>query len=254
MVTKTVVFGNIPLARNVIKYLSDRTDAKLVGVVTTNEPVSGWRNTELKTPVLDTANSLGIPIYDLERIPQLDPDLGFTVRYNKIIPEEVLNVFDQGVVNFHGGYLPEYRGVDTATHVILDDADYFGVTLHYLDVDIDTGPVIDRKKETISTDDTSYSLYKKGERMLWELFVANIEDILENDVQTEPQQELLTDSTTKYYKKADLAGEREVGLDEDPSEIVRRIRAFDFPGHEPAFTRINGKKVNLRLESNDEIS
>jgi len=251
---KIILFGTIPSAEEILRFFDAREDCEVIGVVTNDNPIAKWRTAQTRTPVPDTADEYGIDIIDQSDITNLDPDIGFTVRYNRILGEDILNAFSDEVVNFHGGYLPEYRGVDTATHVLLNGEDWHGATLHYLNSGIDTGPLLKRKQCRVAPEDTSYSLYLKGERLLWDLFVNNVDKILSGAVDPIPQDEVETDRKPRNYRREYLQGEREVDPNADPDEKLRRIRAFDFPTHDPAYMTIDNRKIELRTGWNKSHS
>ena len=54
-------------------------------------------------------------------------------------------------------------------------------------------------------------------------------------------------ASARTYRKKDIIGKKEVSLNMNPDELINVIRAFDFPGHIPCYTIINGKKIFLRL-------
>jgi methionyl-tRNA formyltransferase len=70
------------------------------------------------------------------------PDVIVVWSYSMILPQAVLDVPRLGVVNVHGGLLPEYRGGHVMQWAIINGETETGVTLHYVDRGIDTGPVI----------------------------------------------------------------------------------------------------------------
>ena len=61
----------------------------------------------------------------------LEPDIGFSVRYDKIIPVKVINAFKQGIFNIHGGILPEYRGSYCNINALINNETEYGVTALY---------------------------------------------------------------------------------------------------------------------------
>jgi methionyl-tRNA formyltransferase len=67
-------------------------------------------------------------------------DLGVSALGTHIFtPAEIA---DCPIVNLHLAPLPEYRGRYSAAHAVAEGARSFGVTLHYVDAGIDTGPII----------------------------------------------------------------------------------------------------------------
>ena len=47
-----------------------------------------------------------------------------------------------GWINYHPAPLPEYKGPKETTQAISDEVMYWGVTVHYMDEQFDTGPII----------------------------------------------------------------------------------------------------------------
>ena len=78
---------------------------------------------------------------------QIAPDLIVSLRYRKILQDEVIAIPRYGVLNLHSGLLPEYRGAMATFWALLNGDTAIGSTLHYIvDGTIDTGPVIGRAK------------------------------------------------------------------------------------------------------------
>jgi folate-dependent phosphoribosylglycinamide formyltransferase PurN len=95
----------------------------------------------------------------LTRVNKMQPDLIFSVLSKEIIPERILQVPRFGAVNLHPAYLPSYRGVSPILWSLANNEPFVGVTLHRLDVGIDTGGIIARKKVTVSPSRSEHSLY-----------------------------------------------------------------------------------------------
>ena len=78
------------------------------------------------------------------------PDIGLSYQYRRIIKEPLLSFPKNGVINFHSSPVSEQRGVGCCTYAILHGYKEWGVTSHYMDAGIDTGPVIKMKTFDIS--------------------------------------------------------------------------------------------------------
>jgi folate-dependent phosphoribosylglycinamide formyltransferase PurN len=61
----------------------------------------------------------------------------------KILRQQVLDVPRLGVLNVHLGLLPEVRGMNSPEWSLLENIP-LGITIHYMDAGIDTGPVLQR--------------------------------------------------------------------------------------------------------------
>jgi phosphoribosylglycinamide formyltransferase 1 len=72
----------------------------------------------------------------------LGVELVVAAGYMRLLHPEFLDAFPQRVINVHPALLPAFPG----THVVQQALDYgvkvFGVTVHFLDSGIDTGPII----------------------------------------------------------------------------------------------------------------
>jgi methionyl-tRNA formyltransferase len=81
------------------------------------------------------------------------PDFIVVASYSMILPGAVLAIARHGAVNVHGGLLPAYRGGHVMQWAILNGERETGVTLHYMDEGIDTGPIIAQTRFPIGPDD-----------------------------------------------------------------------------------------------------
>lgn len=62
-----------------------------------------------------------------------------------IVPESILSRLDGPAYNFHPGP-PEYPGSHAASFAVYDDAVTFGVTLHEMAAQVDSGPIIEVRR------------------------------------------------------------------------------------------------------------
>jgi len=91
----------------------------------------------------------------------LAPDVIVIWSYSMILPEAVVGVPRRGCVNVHGGLLPAYRGPHVMQWAIINGESETGVTLHYVDAGIDTGPVIAEERVRIEPDDDAPAVREK---------------------------------------------------------------------------------------------
>ena len=82
-------------------------------------------------------------------INELSPDLCI-VSGAGLLQEEIIELFPDGLINIHLGNAIEYRGLDTNFWAIYhNDLENVGVTIHFVDEELDTGDIIDYKKVKI---------------------------------------------------------------------------------------------------------
>lgn len=246
-----ILFGSIPMATKVLKLIIEEEKLNLIGVCCKNMD-SSWRN---ELTVYDFCQDNNIKIMTHEEVinSSVSLDIGFSIRYHKILSEELINKFSIGIINVHGGILPFYRGTYANIHAIINDEDEYGVTLHFIDPGVDTGDIIDIKRVKISDEDSGFDLYLKSEKLGYDLIKDNLKNIANDNIETKKQEKVLENSNkkAKTYKIAEINNLKRIEFqDLNTERSLRIIRAFDSPYHEPAFTYINEEKIYLRYKYN----
>jgi methionyl-tRNA formyltransferase len=97
----------------------------------------------------------------VDHLRALAPDAIVVWSYSMVLPETVLSIPPRGAVNVHGGLLPEYRGPHVLQWALINGERETGVTLHYVDAGIDTGPLIAQSRIPIAADDDAVSVKEK---------------------------------------------------------------------------------------------
>ena len=147
--------------------------------------------------------------------------------------------------------MPEFAGLYSVNHTILSGSKIGGGTIHYVDEGIDTGGIVRRCEVEINDDDTSYDLFQKTQIALEKNLEEVIPYALEGHLPTMSHEELIKKGySSAYFDKHSLEGKKEVKIEElHTLKATNIIRAFDFPGYEPAFFYdYKGCKVYLRYK------
>ena len=248
---KIVIFGDLPIASKVGNYLLNHEKSELVGAVignrtpTNNDP---WDDGIL---LEEFCKQNSIPTYNLkeflESFKVKELDLGLSCRFSKILKKDHIDVFKLGMVNFHGGLLPEFGGLYSSCHTILEKSPVGGGTIHFIDEGIDTGNIITRCEFPVTDHDTTSTVFRKTQLALLEGFIKIFDDLVAEKINSFDQKELVQQGYPKrYFDKHSLQGKKEFDLNDPHSTIDLKIRAFDFPGQEPAYFRIGNVKYFVR--------
>lgn len=138
----------------------------VVGVVTQpDKPVGRHQDSLQAPPVKEYALQHNIPVLqpvkmkDAEFIQQLQAlkgDVQAVVAF-RMLPEVVWAMPRFGTFNVHAALLPQYRGAAPINWAIINGETQTGVTTFFLDKDIDTGRIIDKK--TFDIPDTADAEY-----------------------------------------------------------------------------------------------
>jgi methionyl-tRNA formyltransferase len=91
----------------------------------------------------------------------LEPDLIFTTGFSWKLPPELLALPRLGSVNAHPSLLPRYRGPNPLFWHFMNDEAQGGLTMHRMDADFDTGPILVQRAIEITPDDDIDSFFPK---------------------------------------------------------------------------------------------
>lgn len=133
-------------------------------------------------------------IYTKDNNPSISSfDLGVSYCYPKRITEPLLSTPKKGFVNYHPAPLPKYKGPTELVEAIKNKELHWGVTVHYMDENYDTGPIIklknfDLHEPPISTQE----LGAVSHYFLFQLFKETILDIYKGNVEVIKQDESIT--------------------------------------------------------------
>ena len=86
-------------------------------------------------------------IFTIKDEPVLEPfDLGISYCYPRKVVKPLLSTPKLGFINYHPGPLPKYKGPTELKEAIKNKETNWGVTVHFMDENYDTGPIIRVKK------------------------------------------------------------------------------------------------------------
>ena len=112
------------------------------------------------------------------------PDV-LAVCGTNVIGQRVFSLPQRGTVNIHTGITPEYRSADPIFWALYrNEPEKVGVTIHFVDSGIDTGPVIHQDRVPVYSGDTLATLYVRCIRRGAELFSRALAEIESGSVKT----------------------------------------------------------------------
>lgn len=132
------------------------------------------------------------------------------------------------IVNIHGGHLPDYRGCHCYFTAIQDRRfDAIGSTIHFVDVGLDTGDVIEAVRPAVKSSDDPETLYSRGERLAAQRLV---------DLLTDYSQSKALPRTKQAFRGRLVLRRHRTPLDDIRSwwsQTTGRLRVPDVPGPLP---------------------
>ncbi|MFJ7748229.1 phosphoribosylglycinamide formyltransferase [Peribacillus sp. NPDC097295] len=81
--------------------------------------------------------------------------------YMRLIGPTILGMYSHRIVNIHPSLLPAFPGKDAIGQALKDEVKETGVTIHYVDEGMDTGPIIVQKAVPVLAGDTKDILQER---------------------------------------------------------------------------------------------
>lgn len=135
----------------------------------------------VKTIVLSPKKFPTKEAYEQEILDQLQSaqvEWIFLAGYMRIIGETLLKPYAGKMINIHPSLLPEFPGVDAIGQAFTAGVSVTGVTVHYVDAGIDTGPIIDQRTVEILPNDTKETLQQRIQTVEHELYAKVIRKLM----------------------------------------------------------------------------
>jgi methionyl-tRNA formyltransferase len=228
-----------------------RSRHQVVGVVTVADKPAG-RGLQLQSsPVKVLAAKHGIPILQplklkdpifLDELKSLHADLFVVVAF-RMLPEVVWNMPPLGSINLHGSLLPKYRGAAPINRAIMNGESETGVTIFFLQHEIDTGNVIAREHISIGPDTTAGELHNEMMHIGARALVNAIDMIADGEAEAVEQHELMPAgeeilSAPKIFKE-----DCQIDWAQTTAHIHNHVRGLSpYPA---AWTELEGKSFKI---------
>ncbi len=217
----------------------------VVGVFTKEDKPSGRNKKIIYSKVKEYALEKNIKVFqppklkeNIDTVLNLKPDMIITCAYGQILTEEILNYPRYGCINVHASLLPKLRGGDPIHRAILEGYKETGITIMYMDKDMDTGDIISFEKVVIDDNETYDTLSNKLSLLAPILLEKTINDILNNRNIRIKQDN--SDATYAYILKKE---EEKIDFNKSTKDIYNQIRGLSpIPG---AYTTLDNKIIKV---------
>lgn len=117
----------------------------------------------------------------LELLQEQGIDFVILAGYLRILSKDIIEAFPKRILNIHPSLLPSFPGL----HGIQEAFDYgvkiTGVTVHYVDCGLDTGPIVAQEAVVVEKADTLASLEAKIHQVEHQLYPKVIAECLKKE-------------------------------------------------------------------------
>lgn len=253
-----VIWGTPYLSVAISESLINWTNIK--AIITTPDTPQGRKKTLTPSPLKIFAQEHNIPVFNPDKLntpetikllKELKTDIWLVVAYGKIIPQSILDIMPNKVLNIHPSRLPQYRGPSPIQASLKNGDTITGVSLMQLDHLMDHGPIIAQQDINISTNDTYIELEQKIIKISSNILLNNIPQFIAGEIIAQAQDD--TQATiVSMVKKQDGQINWQIHT---AQSIINLYRAYiTWP---QIYTKLNtDKKVifeKIELEVNNSI-
>jgi len=242
LMVKVVVFGNQQIAIDCIKLLKKHKNVQILAIVGCEK--KGDKNYGYPS-LKNFSKNNSFKFYQpakldqrfLRKFKKLKPDLAFSIYFRKLFKPDFINIPKMGFINLHSSPLPKYRGPAPTLWALLNDEQYGGFTIHYIDQGIDSGDIIAQTKFEIPHNITGYELNSLAIKKGYQLFKKNLKNILSSRNSRKKQ----NNKEVSYFGYFNPSI-RNIDWFLPAKSIYNRIRALS-PPYPGATAKIKGQKI-----------
>ncbi len=220
---------------------------ELIAVFTQPDRPKGRGNQVAESPVKKAATELRIAVHQPERIrrpeiveflKELRPEMMVVVGYGQIIPQTIIDIPPNGILNVHASLLPKYRGAAPIQWSIANGDAETGVTIMQIDAGLDTGDMLLKAALVIDPVETAPDLSARLAPLGAQFLLEAIRQI-EAGTSGREKQDAAAATYARILKKEDGL----IDWNQPAIAIHNRLRGFTpWPG---AYTLFRGQQLSL---------
>ena len=113
----------------------------------------------------------------LRQLRELNVEYIVLAGYMRLIGPTLLAAFPERIINIHPSLLPAFPGKDAIGQALAAGVPRTGVTIHYVDEGMDTGPIIAQRPVAIDPGETRESLAEKIHAVEHEFYPKVLQEI-----------------------------------------------------------------------------
>lgn len=200
--------------------------------------------------VEELAREHGIPVHLTERadsetidlVKRAEPDVIVVNSWYTWMPPELYSMPTHGTLNLHDSLLPKFTGFSPVLWALISGAEEFGLTVHRMDEQLDTGDILVQHSLPIGPDATGTELVLAGMELIPGAVHEALEALASGTAQWRPQDKA---ARTYFHKRSD----RDSRMDWNwrAADLERFVRALSAP-YPRAFSHYRGERIEV-LES-----
>ena len=223
-----VFFGTEKFSAKILRALL-QSRFEVEAVITKPDTARGRGQQKKPTDVKNLALESGIKVFEItnkeelrQAIKKTSCQTGVLASFGKIIPEDVIAAFRNGIINVHPSLLPLHRGPTPIESAILNGDEETGVSIMLLANEVDAGDVYAQTRLALTGRERASELHNTLADIGSDVLITTLSNIEAGALATEQNHQRATFS--KMVTKDDGILHPELY---SATELERRIRAYD---------------------------
>ncbi len=115
----------------------------------------------------------------LDHLESEDVDLVVLTGYMRILSRHFVEHYRHRILNIHPALLPSFRGMNAFQQALDHGVKWTGTTIHFVDEEVDHGPILHQVPVPVKENDTYESLKARVQRAEYEAYPAAIKKFIE---------------------------------------------------------------------------
>lgn len=253
MKTRVVFFGTPDFAAEFLKGLINDPFFDVVAVVAQPDALLGRKKILTAPPTKVVAEQHGIPVFQptklkgaefQDALKALAPEVGVIIAYGRILPQGVIDLMPQGLINVHPSLLPRWRGPSPVQAAIAAGDAVSGVSIMKIDDQMDHGPLLSQIELPLTAEETPETFFAQVVTQGVPLLIESLKSYLGGGVELQTQ-----DDTQATYCKLLTREDGKIHWQEPAEVILNKLRAYTpWPGvSTESFKVLVAKKTDQQL-------
>ncbi|OEF99473.1 phosphoribosylglycinamide formyltransferase [Vulcanibacillus modesticaldus] len=130
----------------------------------------------------------------VEILKEMEIELIVLAGYMRLIGPTLLKSFPYKIINLHPSLLPAFPGLNAIGQAIEYGVKFTGVTVHFVDEGMDTGPIITQRTVAVTGDDDVDTLSEKIHQVEHQLLPETVNLILANKISINKRRVLINEN------------------------------------------------------------
>jgi methionyl-tRNA formyltransferase len=165
--------------------------------------------------------------------------VAISVNWKYTIPKSFLDLFECGILNFHLGNLPDYKGNATVNWTIINGEGFINGNIHKMDPELDAGDVVARKAIPITDDMYIADVLRQAEADVPALYEEALQKVL-----AEPHAYVVKGTVRGSRCYPRLPEDSQIDWSQPAINVSRLVRASSQP-YKGAYSFLNGDRITI---------